>query len=197
MAKKENKKPKAEPSFTELESQGLDLQSQSLEAQASRELDADTLKIVKKISYYVSKVGLLLEEACLLVDVEYEWFKLLMQTSPVVRKIAQMKELEYKKDLLKTLSERARGGDDRLSQWLLERRYSDEFGNKKLKPGEMDNDFILEAVEFIQRTGDSLPMVKETSGRALIVKKGPVKIEGGNGQNVDSEAMKTLKRLLQ
>ncbi len=187
-------KPKIlkDPSQEELESGGLELQSQTLEAQASSELSPAELKIVKKIAYYISKVGLPLDEACLLVDVDFDWFGNLIKTTPVVRKIVQMKEIEYKKDLLKTLSQQGRGGDDKLAQWLLERRYPDQYGTKKNKGGGDDEGSMLrEAIMFIQKSGDMVGIVRETSGKPLVKKVQATPVE----QAADSP-VQTIEGLL-
>lgn len=124
---------------------------------------------LQNIVYYTSKVGLSLEDACKLADFDYEEFKAIVDSNRLVRGILEKKELEYKKDLLHTLSAKARSGDDKLAQWLLERRFP-EFSTKNKGQGN-DEDLLGMAISFIQKSGNSTPLVSETSGKAFIIRK--------------------------
>lgn len=169
------------PSQEEVVDKDLVLESKSLEQQARENLDPDLLIKVKKISYYTSENGLTLEEACMLADINLEYFKELLETNPLIFKIIEIKKLQYKKDLLYTISQKAREGDDKLALWLLERMYPEEFYiSKKRPPGERegDEDMVVQAIQFVQEHGDSSPMVKRTTGKAIIIKKSG---RGGNG----------------
>lgn len=171
MAKAQEKKapPKA-PTEEEIESQELELTSQSLEEQARKKLTPSQLRNIKKIAYYIAKVGLPLEEACMLVDIDAQQFEEDMKLEPLLGKIIRIKTLEYKKDLMFTLSQRARSGDDKLAAWLLERRYPEEFSDRKRKgPGDdSGKDIIFEAIRFIRRNGSNDPMVIPSSGDAVL-----------------------------
>lgn len=169
--KKEEKPLSLQPTEEEIESQNLTLASQSLEEQARTKLKPEMIRLIKKIAYYTAKVGLPLNEACLLVDIDYDKFQEEMKLEPLIKKIITMKELEYKKDLLHVLTQKARSGDDKLAQWLLEKKFPDEYGDKKKPQGNGNEDIIFEAIQFIRRNGDNNPLVSETSGKALIVKK--------------------------
>lgn len=172
MSKKEKVAPPVPPTPEEIQNQSLDIDSASLEEKAKTTFKPEFVRALKKIAYYTARVGLPLEEACLLVDVDYEKFQEEMKLEPLVKKIIQLKELEYKKDLLATLSQKARSGDDKLAQWLLARRYPDEYGEKKKGSGEESSqDFLFEAMQFIRKNGDNRPLVNEVSGRSLIVKR--------------------------
>ena len=158
----------------QMESGNLELDSKNLETQAREQLSPDLLRKVKKISYYTSENGLTLEEACLLADINFVAFKELIEANSLVRKIILVKELQYKKDLLFTVSQKAREGDDKLALWLLERKYPEEF--QALRKGSHgagsgDEDLLVQAIEYIQKTGDTNPLVKETSIRAIVIKK--------------------------
>ena len=177
MAKKEPKAPPAEPKETEIEDQSLELTSSSLEQQAQTKLKPAMLRVLKKIAYYTAKVGLPLDEACMLVDVDYEKFKEEMKIEPLLAKIIRMKELEFKKDMLHTLSAKARSGDDKLAQWLLEKKFPDEYGTKKGPSGGDGQDILFEAIRFIRRSGDNAPLVNETQTRAVIIGEGKQKGE--------------------
>lgn len=175
MAKeKEKKAPPPEPSETEIEDQSLDLSSASLEEQARERLKPDTLRKLKKIAYYTAKVGLPLDEACMLVDVDFEKFQEEMKLEPLIGKIIRVKELEFKKDMLHTLTAKARSGDDKLAQWLLEKKFPDEYGPKKGGGGGGDNqDIIFEAIRFIRKNGDNAALVSESSSRAISLSGDP------------------------
>ena len=165
------KKIEVEPEHTEeeIENNSLELQSVSLEAQAQKELSPNMVKALKKIAYYTAKVGLTLKESCVLVDIDYEKFLSEMRFTPLISKIIQMKELQYKKDLMYTISQKAKSGDDKLAQWLLERRYPDEFGTKKAIPPGDGEDLIFQALQIIRRKGDSNSLVNPNAGHAVVV----------------------------
>lgn len=176
MPKKALIKPKV-PVLTEpeIDEKGLALDSRTLEEQAKAELDPELLTKIKKICYYIAENGLDLEEACMLSDIDYEKFKNILLESDLVQKIINMKSLQYKKGLLYIISQKAREGDDKLALWLLERRYPSEYGSGKKSPqggDEGDLDIVAEAIEFVQTTGDNTPMVKTTSARGIVIKKG-------------------------
>lgn len=166
-APKEKEKPAPVPKEEELESGELELSSNSIEKQARETFSDSFYRSIKKIAYYTSKIGLPLNEACVLVDIEYEWFVEKMKTTPLIRKIIIMKELEFKRDMLNTITQRARSGDEKLAQWLLERKFPDEYGNKKTAPQD-GGDVIFEAIKFIRKTGTLSPMVDERSGAGIV-----------------------------
>lgn len=171
MAKKILKKPDPEITETEIESQNLELSSVSLEAQAKEKLPPSTILILKKIAYYTSKVGLPLSEACLLVDINYEQFLEDIKLEPIIGKIIRVKELEFKKDMLHVLTQKARNGDDKLAQWLLEKKFPEEFNDKRRPANDDNNDILFEAIRFIRKNGDSAPLVGEFSGTSVIKKR--------------------------
>ena len=171
------KEIKIEPEKTELEieTNSLDLQSGSLEEQAKKELTPHMIKVLKKIAYYTSKVGLTLPESCALVDIDYAKFQEEIKQTPIIGKVIKMKELEYKKDLMYTISQRAKSGDDKLAQWLLERRYPDEFGAKKAPPGDGE-DIFVQAFAMIRKGGGN-SLVNENAGKAMIMTRTQVAAE--------------------
>lgn len=148
----------------ELEAEELDLSAQSLEAQARDSLSTIEIGLVKRLAYYVGKTGLTLKEACMLVDVDFEVFEEKMKLKPILGKIIKIKELEYKKDLLHTVSSKARSGDDKLAMELLRTRYPEEYGEKSKKSSsESNDDMIYEAVRIIRKGNDSKPLVSQQS----------------------------------
>lgn len=160
----------ATKSLTKKETQ-LEVEIKSLEEQAEAELPEDLFVALRKISFQLSKNGMRLEEACLLANYDYNRFQDYLDSNPLVSRIIDVKELQYKRDLMETLSDKARSGDDKLAQWLLERRYPEEFGSKKKAPDSDDGNILVQAIEYIQRRGDNDPLVSETSARAIVIKK--------------------------
>lgn len=174
--KTKKKKIEVEPVLSQDEMEKtdtFDLESKSLETLANEKFKdkPNFIRVLKKIAYYTAKIGLPLSESCLLVDIDYEKFQEDMKLEPLIEKIIKIKELEYKKDLLYTLSAKARNGDDKLAQWLLESKYPEEFGKKKPGGGgDGNSDFMFEAIRFIQKNGSNTPLINEASGQATIVK---------------------------
>lgn len=137
-----------------------ELQIQSLEVQAKETLSEEKIKILKKIAYYTSRVGLSLKESCILLNVNFESFKKEMKSSPVIGRIIAIKELEYKKDLLLTISTKAvKDGDSKLAQWLLSKKYPKEYGDRKDREEDTGKNVIAEALKLIRVKGDSAPLV--------------------------------------
>lgn len=139
-----------------------------LEKKLEERLEPGLLQIVKKIGLHLSKTGLDLKESCLLARVDYEKFKKILAKDQELETLITIKALEYKKDLLMTLSQKARSGDDKRAEWLLERMFPDEFYISKRKPAEgKEDDMLLQAITFIRGEGDSNPLVstKKTVAR--------------------------------
>lgn len=132
------------------------------------------VKLLKKIAYEVSVIGLSEKEACLIASYPYETFLELKDKNKIVRQLIEMKDLEYKRGLLKNLSNKARGTDDKLAQWLLQARYPNEFNQRKGLSAGDDGDkgesMIGMALEFVRRNGDKQDLVSESSGRAFVIK---------------------------
>ena len=130
------------------------------------------VETIKKIAYEVSIIGLTESEACLISDYPHETFIALKQKFPIVQRLMELKDLEYKRTLLKSVSARA-GTDDKLAMWMLEARYPNEFNRRKGsgQGGEKDpQDLVGMAIEFVRKSGDSSGLVSEESGRAFIIK---------------------------
>lgn len=147
---------------------------QLLEAQITASFEPDFVKVLRRIAYYLSNVGLTLDEACKLVQIPLTEMEVKMQTYPMIAELIAFKELEYKADLLATISQKARSGNDKLSTWLLENRYPNEFNQRKGAGGGEGgggDDIIAAGIEFVKRHGDSSPLVSESAGRAFIVRK--------------------------
>ena len=170
MSKKIKVAPPPAPTENELESEKLELSAASVEEEANKKLSPTTIRIIKKIAYYVGKEGLPLKEACFLVDVDHKRFLESMKLEPLIKKIIDMKELEYKKDMIHVVNQKARGGDEKLAMWLLERKFPEEFGEKKKNTGD-GSDMIFEAIRFIRKNGDVKPLVSLDGGSPVVVKE--------------------------
>jgi len=132
--------------------------------------------ILKRLSYEIAVVGLSEKEACLLVDFDYEQFLKLKQRNKLISRLFEMKSLQYKRNLLKTVSRAATtvgGGDHKLSLWLLEMKYP-EYQKKNRATSEENEDLLAQALEFIQETTNADGVVKKTA-RTMTVKKPIIK----------------------
>ena len=151
----------------------VDISTDSLEGALSKKYAEEFIKVLKRLAYEISVVGLPIPEACVYVGVEYDRLVALMQEDPMIERLIKTKDIEYKRNLMIAVSEKART-DDKVGQWLLQSRYPDEFNPKKgasRKTGEGDEDLVGIAMEFIQRSGDNTPLVTERSGKAFVVKR--------------------------
>lgn len=152
----------------------VDVMATSLNTELNKKYNEEFVKLLKRVAYEIAIIGLPVNEACMYVGMDFEKLTMLMQTDPLIQRLIQTKDLEYKRGLMKAVSEKAKT-DDKMSQWLLERRYPDEFNSRKGTKGgggENDADLLGIAVEFIQKSGDNAPLVNEKSGKITILKKG-------------------------
>lgn len=151
----------------------FDIRSGKLEKQIEENYNAEWVEIFRQLAYEITVIGLPIQEACLIVGVEYEKLVLLMQRDPLVERLIKTKDLEYKRKLLRTVSEKAKT-DEKMSLELLKARYPDEFNPRKGSggggPGGGD-DLLGVAIEFIQKSGDNSPLVTERSGKITVVKR--------------------------
>jgi hypothetical protein len=158
-----------EPTQDEIDSSGLfqEKDNFSLESIAKERLSGDELILLKRIAYMLSKVGMRLEAACQMMDYPVDAFRALMEREPVVARIVRIKELKFKKDLMYTLSSRARGGNEKIALWLLERLYPEEFAEKKDAETDRNTtkDAMKLAIEFIRASGSNSPLVQASGGK--------------------------------
>lgn len=148
------------------------IKAESLEKQLNKRYNEEFVKLLKRLAYEISVVGLPLNEACMYVGIDPEKLKMVMTQDNLVSRLIETKDLEYKRGLLLSVSEKAKN-DDRMSQWLLERRYPEEFSTKRVANpgGSGDADLLGMAVEFIQKSGDNNPLVSEKTGKITVVKR--------------------------
>ena len=161
-----------------LTQQDVELYVESIVVQVEEAVPVGLLTIIKKIAGYIGTQGMTIKDACLLADFDGKKFDSLLKKYPIIGKLIQLKELEYKRDLLSTLSMKARSGDDKLSLWLLERRFPDEYGRtdgRKKGEGDGDQNIFEKAIVFIQQHGDSNPLVNPKSKEFKSEKKSLIK----------------------
>lgn len=163
----------------------------TIEKRIEEQFPQQLVKILSNISYQVAEIGLSEKEACLISDYPHDMFVKLKERYSIVVELMSVKDLEYKKSLLKHISKKAKDGDDKVAQWLLMAKYGDEYN---LKKGTGKNDegddanLVAMGLEFVRTHGDANDMVTKESGRAFIIKK------GGNREKKDSLA--DIKQLL-
>lgn len=176
---------------SEEEAEQIEIERDLLEKRIVEDFTPEFVKLLRRISYFISKVGLPLQEALQLVQIPETEFATKMRLYPVIGELIALKELEFKADILGTIAAKARTGNDKLATWLLQAKYPQEFNQKRgSAPGSTDDDdnLIAMGVEFVQQHGDSNPMVNQTAGRAFLVTKG-----SGEGA---TEMRKTIRDLL-
>lgn len=156
-----------------MEPDEFELDSISLEKKLQERFPADFLILIKKIANEVATVGLTEREACMICDLDYARFAALKQNEPLIRQLFERKNLEYKRILLKPLSDKAKT-DDKLAQWLLESRFPDDFNKKKRNNPDDGMDVMGEIITVIQKESgipNSPSLIKETSGTAFRIRK--------------------------
>lgn len=152
-----------------------DILAPSLQKELEEKYNDEFVRLLSAFAYEIAVVGLSIQEACIFVGIDYEKLALLIESDPLIKRLILTKDIEYKRDLMKVLSEKART-DDKTSTWLLERRFPDEFNPRKgsgKNSGDGD-DLVGLAVKFIQESGDNQPLVTKKSGTAFVIKRGNV-----------------------
>ena len=128
---------------------------------------------IVNICYEISHVGLPIAEACMLWDTDYEYFTSLMERDPLIKQVIEKKTLEYKRELLKILSATVRQGkNEKLAMDILQARFPDEFNRRKGSGNgsETDNNnIIVNAIQFVQNSGDSNTLINKTGGKPRTV----------------------------
>lgn len=148
--------------------QEFDIQRQSIESELAAKYSEQMVKLFKRLSYELAVIGLPLEDACLIVGLDFEKVQNLINTDATVERLIKLKDLEYKRGLLEVVSVKSKT-DDKLSMWMLERRYPSEFNSRKGggdKGDEAGDNIVKQAITFIQVNGDNSPLVSRKSGVA-------------------------------
>lgn len=134
------------------------------------EIPGDVRLIIEKLAYQVKVVGLSVEEACLLKNIDTDWLDNIITKYPVIDRILRQKELEFRVALMKPLIAKAKV-DDKMAQYLLELRTPKDKKKSSSDPEE-DASMLALAISHIQENGDSSPLVRRESGFAVLA-KGP------------------------
>ena len=146
----------------------------NIQSEIAKIFPEEVVKIIMKIAHEISVIGLSEKEAVLISGYDYSVFQEMKKKHPLVQQLIELKDLQYKRDLLKNLSNKGKNSDDKVAQWLLEARYPNEYNKRKGGGGkgspEDGGGMIAAAIEFVKKTGDSNGMVGEESGRAFIIK---------------------------
>ena len=131
-----------------------------------------------------------LDESLVLTNLTPKMLSLLVEEYPVINRIIQYKEMEFKKKLMSVLVNQIRKGSDGMAQWLLEKRYPEEYGKKGVgaSSGSPERSMFEKALAFVQGSRDSSPLAANSSGT-------PVE-EGSEIQNVGDVLAKLEKYLV-
>jgi len=166
LAKIDTTMPLDEQAIVEEENLAILEDMKRFEAEIERTFPKDFVKILKRLAYYLCKVGLEFEEACLMVRFDPIDMAKKIKEHPVIKDLIDIKVLEYKTGLIKTVSDTALGGDQKMAMWLLERRFPGEFNPKKGtgKSNSDDLDLLKEAVEHVRKSEEGQPLIKNESG---------------------------------
>lgn len=145
----------------------------SIQKEVADLFEAPVVKVLMRIAHEISVVGLSEKEAVMIAGYDYNIYLKMKNRYPIVQQLIELKDLEYKRDLLKNLSKRGKKDDDKVAQWLLEARYPNEY-NKRKSGGSSGGDdgagMIAMAIEFVRKSGEENNLVKEESGRAFLIK---------------------------
>jgi hypothetical protein len=139
------------------------LQSRNLLLKAKNELPEEIYGITLTLANTIANDGLKIIEACRIARITMDQLKAYCLEYPIIQEIIDVKEAEFKHQMLQRVSIKARNGDDKAAQWLLEQRFPEEFALKKGKAPNGDDDMIAQAITFIQENGDSTPVVKKSA----------------------------------
>lgn len=152
-----------DPDFDSEDTSGQTSLAANYEMEARLVLTLEEFKILKRMASYISSAGHPEEEACILAGIEFEQYEEMAKAHPIVVKIIDMKKLQYKHALMRSISKAART-DEKRAEWLLERLYPEEYAKRKPSaPSEGGVDIFREAVIFVQQNGDSKPIVSSES----------------------------------
>lgn len=145
----------------------------SLEKKLEEVFKPSMIKMLKRLAYEISEVGLSEKEACMIIGYEYEALIALKAKEPLVNRLFEMKQLQYKRDMMKTLSSKAKAGDDKLAQWLLEAKEPETFNRRRGAGGEGGgggDDMLGAAIEFVRKTTLPSGLVRLEAGRSYVSK---------------------------
>lgn len=144
----------------------------TLYAVLEKSLTPQQQKLVKAIGFAIGATGISIPDACIRSKVPVADMRVLMEQIPEVAEYFQLKQIEYKYQLLKIITNKAtQEGDVKLAMWLLEKQYANEFDSsvkkdiEKMKRGN-DEDVVEMAILTIRRNNANSVPVNESSGAA-------------------------------
>lgn len=149
-----------------------EIESEEIDIKDKAELPWDINgALLGKIAWQINNAGLNIRESCIVVGFSPDRFEKAMDDFPFIKDVIDRKVIEYKKKLLQPLVEKAKQGDSKLSQWLLEKRFSEEFGtNQKINKSELeDSNIFAIAIKEIQKNDNGL--INKESGKAFMISK--------------------------
>jgi hypothetical protein len=109
--------------------------------------------------------GMSLDESAILALMHPDTLKKLLEEHPEVRAFVTFKLTSYKAKLLRTITNSAvMSGGDKVAGWLLERKFGEEFGAKKVADqGEDSRKHLLdEGLRHVREAGDSVPLIQSS-----------------------------------
>lgn len=134
------------------------------EEQIIEELKQKSKNIIKYIDD-----GLNENDAILFAGLSQIEYSEMLKKVPAIKDLVNKAIVGYKHKLIKTVSETAGQGDSKMAQWLLEKKFGEEF-NQKVKDGVGNNtamDMLFAAVKHVQQDGSSTTLIG--------IKKSPIK----------------------
>lgn len=114
----------------------------------------------KKIIKYIDD-GLTENDAVLFAGLSQLEYSDMIKKIPAIKDLVNKAIVGYKHKLIKTVSETAGQGDSKLAQWLLEKKFGEEY-NQKVKDGVGNNtamDMLFAAVKHVQQDGSSTTLI--------------------------------------
>lgn len=114
----------------------------------------------KKIVKYIDD-GLSENDAILFAGLSQIEYSDMIKRVPIIKDLVNKAIVGYKHKLIKTVSETAGQGDSKMAQWLLEKKFGEEY-NQKVKDGVGNNtamDMLFAAVKHVQQDGSSTTLI--------------------------------------
>ena len=191
MAKKGTEEPAIETPDDTLETGAF---VESIESELAETFNAGAMRMFKRLAYEFSVVGLPEAEACAVVGYDREALKRQRAKFPLLDRLFVMKGLELKRDLLKTVTTKARKGDDKLAQWLLVVRFPAEFSPRRpISPGD-DEDPLADALATVRETGAGV--VGAAAGASFVEPDGGKAAGEAIPKPIPVDDTDTLRRIL-
>lgn len=144
------------------------------------------LEAVKDMAYKIGKVGMSMQEACLLARVTKDEFTMWCEIHPLIADFFKIQALEYKFSLMEITSAQARENKDiKLATWLLEKQFAEDYDNTVKKEQmkfnrSIQDDVLSVAISFVRQSNIRATPVNESAGDAITGKVHDVKFKDLN-----------------